>query len=1072
MGHPNPGSSAANDLEMSAMASGLLRPVALLALLAFSSAVDCDTMQGMSEVEVDLHGKALKFVGVRPNIKKVAVPPNRRPKMKITAYSRSPQIEEVNNEVYTVFGPGAQPLESTVTYLGDGIPSTPTAPFTATEVPNLHTDTYGDTSVPVRINEVISNDVVDPVTGQDRTDFNGYPAEDSVELYNPSNSAVDLTGFYLMDSGADNAAQWIESAYMLPDGTTIAPWGFLVLQNKANFSWGIGSAENLRLFKLRSIGASPNAVQDSLIDFFDYSSDSMRGHQLPGGRCPDGSDNWINPMRAPTLGMPNECSYPVVVNEVLSSDISDTWGLPDVDDYVELYNRGSVKFDLGGCYMIDNADDHEAMVFPRPTILKPNGFLAFVSDAPGSFTWGIGRNDHIRIFAPRNPASPDPAIDSLLFEIDLTDELIFVDHQRSGGRCPDGAPSWVGGQTSDTLSYLLTSGNETIGVPGGAAVLSAPYQLYPSPGKSNCNGTIGNVSWALRAKVLCEANRLLAAGSDNAPEPPVPDTGCPVKDNEMSLLNGVVKITELDHSGVPSDWVELYNDGSNTVDLSGWIFKDNDDTHCAVLPAGTSIAAGAYFVFDRESFDFGLGGSADAARLWDADGKVVDAFAWTAGAPAPQSHAVCDGQWTLSVCKTKGQVNSCPGAEQPCAGVPIDAPCDACEAFPATAPATTRVQPPVNGVAFEVSGGAWHPRLQKMVLVGDPGYLWIGDANGVGQVYLVAGDTEGVALADPASELLYLIDEDTAEILEWSMATEAVTRRFDLLAAAAAQGVAALTAEDKDALVDAGAFNVGGDGDGAEGLVFVPDASDAEGGIFWVGSQENAKLYQFRLSLKSGGTSVTFMGSLDPWPGSRDLSSLEYDWECGVVLAMFDGAKTLRVVDSTGAVLEEFDSMPGADVEAVVYSRTSQSLWMGQDASNEVNLFQPVAFAGCPATTSPSPTALPAAASTTPPPIATPTCTEVNDAAEMVLELSGAATKVSFHGLEPRVTVVRVAPNKPRRAIVMGYSTVPSLLSSSVALNVFTGKCPGPNVEPQEPVLAADGNFQVELGEKPESMPH
>jgi hypothetical protein len=46
----------------------------------------------------------------------------------------------------------------------------------------------------------------------------------------------------------------------------------------------------------------------------------------------------------------------------------------------------------------------------------------------------------------------------------------------------------------------------------------------------------------------------------------------------------VVKINEVESSGgVPGDWTEIYNVGP-AVDLSGWLFKDDDDTHVYVIP--------------------------------------------------------------------------------------------------------------------------------------------------------------------------------------------------------------------------------------------------------------------------------------------------------------------------------------------------------------------------------------------------------------------------------------------------------------------------------------------------------
>ena len=46
-----------------------------------------------------------------------------------------------------------------------------------------------------------------------------------------------------------------------------------------------------------------------------------------------------------------------------------------------------------------------------------------------------------------------------------------------------------------------------------------------------------------------------------------------------------VVVNEIESSGgVPGDWVELFNKGAATVDLSGFVFKDADDTHVYTIP--------------------------------------------------------------------------------------------------------------------------------------------------------------------------------------------------------------------------------------------------------------------------------------------------------------------------------------------------------------------------------------------------------------------------------------------------------------------------------------------------------
>ena len=120
------------------------------------------------------------------------------------------------------------------------------------------------------------------------------------------------------------------------------------------------------------------------------------------------------------------------------------------------------------------------------------------------------------------------------------------------------------------------------------------------------------------------------------------------------------------------DWVELYNRGDQTADISGWMFLDNDDTHTHyVFPSGTTIAPGAFLVIDVTAFIFGLGG-ADSARLFDVDMNLIDSFTWTTAAAV--TYGRCPngtGAFNLTctatsvecvntVTSTQGAANACP----------------------------------------------------------------------------------------------------------------------------------------------------------------------------------------------------------------------------------------------------------------------------------------------------------------------------------------------------------------------------------------------------------------------------
>ena len=136
-------------------------------------------------------------------------------------------------------------------------------------------------------------------------------------------------------------------------------------------------------------------------------------------------------------------------------------------------------------------------------------------------------------------------------------------------------------------------------------------------------------------------------------------TGSSVTKGSANDCSVPVKVNEVESSGgVPGDWVELYNTGTFAVDLSGFIFRDGDDTHAYVLPAGTIVAAGGFVVLDEAQFGFGLG-TADSARLFDG-ATLVDSYAWTAHAAT--TYGRCPdgtGAFATTTAVTKGAANNC-----------------------------------------------------------------------------------------------------------------------------------------------------------------------------------------------------------------------------------------------------------------------------------------------------------------------------------------------------------------------------------------------------------------------------
>lgn len=104
----------------------------------------------------------------------------------------------------------------------------------------------------------------------------------------------------------------------------------------------------------------------------------------------------------------------------------------------------------------------------------------------------------------------------------------------------------------------------------------------------------------------------------------------PVVINEIMASNSV---TASDENGDFDDWIELYNPGSEAVDLSGFYLTDNPANLAKwAFPTGTSIAANSYLIVwadeDQEQgplhTNFKLSGSGEILYLLDSSLQWVD----------------------------------------------------------------------------------------------------------------------------------------------------------------------------------------------------------------------------------------------------------------------------------------------------------------------------------------------------------------------------------------------------------------------------------------------------------------
>ncbi len=209
---------------------------------------------------------------------------------------------------------------------------------------------------------------------------------------------------------------------------------------------------------------------------------------------------------------------------------------------------------------------------------------------------------------------------------------------------------------------------------------------------------------------------------------------------------------------------------------------------------------------------------------------------------------------------------------------------------------------------YEPSGAVWHERLGALLVVSDGGLVSRLDANGENvTTWSPGGDLEAITIADPESDLVYLGVEHPDGVLEFDLATGALTgNTWDLTPWMAGPG-----------------------NQGLEGLTYVD-------GLFYAGHQREGNIYVFRLL---DGGAVELVDVFAAPFGRDDVSGLHYDTSTGTLYAIHDKFDVIVEMERDGTFIRQFD-LPGVDQEGIAVvpncesaqsrvfvSQDSQAVW-------------------------------------------------------------------------------------------------------------------------------------------------
>lgn len=464
---------------------------------------------------------------------------------------------------------------------------------------------------------------------------------------------------------------------------------------------------------------------------------------------------------------------------------------------------------------------------------------------------------------------------------------------------------WVVKDNDDTHAYVI---------PAGTSIPAGGYLTTEESGYGFGLGAPDAVRLYNRFGVLVDSYEWTAHAATTYGRCPTGTgafvtTGAPTK-NAANDCRVAVRINEVEsNGGVPGDWIELINTGSAAVSLSGYVVKDNDDTHSTPFSSGTTIAAGGFLVVEEATMGYGLG-AADAARLFDPQGTLVDSYEWTAHAATTYGRCP-DGSGAFATtgnASTKGAANDCSSGGGGGGGAAL--------AWPGsdnvtTVDAVNQWTSNLSGLTYEGAAGS-SPAVLWAVLNG-PGTLyrllntggtWTPDpANGwsAGKALRYPNgtgnpDSEGVTFTAASSGGIYVATERNNDastvsknaILRFdasigTAATLAATHEWDITAdlpaVGANLGIEAITWVPDSFLTSKSFF------DETAGHTYVPsEYADHGTGLFFVGVEGNGGIYAYALN-HTNNTARRVATIVTGFPG---VMGEEFDRDLGYLWAICD----------------------------------------------------------------------------------------------------------------------------------------------------------------------------------------
>ncbi|MFN3301759.1 MAG: lamin tail domain-containing protein [Patescibacteria group bacterium] len=463
---------------------------------------------------------------------------------------------------------------------------------------------------------VINEFVSDPVDGEDEW----------IELYNNTNQEIDLTNWKIEEgSGAQTNLSGI-----------ISPKGFFVVEKIKGYlnnsgdiiklidpngqiidqvvygNWDDGDKNDNA-----PIAADPNSVA-RVIDGYDTNQDYL--------------DFKISTI--PTKGKPNKFSeertYPfgVVLNELLPNPKGDD----SENEFIELKNLTDKEIDLDGWKLEDKAGTKfviSSKNFSSTKIPAKGFFVIWRKDS--KIALNNSGSETIKLYQPN-----DNLIDLVSYSGNVAEDISYVRDEKNNW-------FWTTQPTPGEENIIKKVNQKP------KAIISAPNKalvdeeiVFDASDSYDPDGDSLTYYWdfgdGTKSREILVRHIYKRPGQYNVRLEVKDDSGLSdsvslkveilagEKVVSFSPIEAEILITEFLPNPEGSDegeWIEIYNAGSEEIDLSGWFLDDMEGgSKPYKIKEGTKILPGEYLVFYRKETKIALNNNFDSVRILDPEGNL------------------------------------------------------------------------------------------------------------------------------------------------------------------------------------------------------------------------------------------------------------------------------------------------------------------------------------------------------------------------------------------------------------------------------------------------------------------